>query len=143
MTTVQQPQPVSKDERVIRIMERLASGATYREIQTELRLSFTAIAEVARRMNTLDTDVLPRLMAQRAPEMLDHWANAAISGAKAGKHAAARDWLTHARVLDPVQAEASATGAKVAIIIGMPGQPITHDSPQVTVITGDSRSGDE
>jgi len=123
-------------------MDALARGETYREISDRFRLSSKDISAIARRMDVFDRDVLPRLMAQRAPEMLDTWALAAINGAKAGKHAAARDWLTHARVLDPVQSENTSNGAKVAIIIGMPGQPIEAPSVQVIETQQVTRDGD-
>lgn len=125
------------------VLERVQRGVPYREICAELKLSIASISDIARKYTLFDTEVMPRLMAQRAPEMLDRWAEAAETGAKAGKHAAARDWLIHAKALEPVDTSTTSTGAKVAIIIGMPGQPVAVDSAQVIDITAVSTRSDE
>lgn len=56
-----------------------------------------------------------------------------VTGAAAGKHAPAKEWLTHARALEPVQIE-QPQGAKVAIIIGQPGAPIMPEGVQVLTL---------
>ncbi len=121
------------DERTIRnagILARLASGTPYRQIMAEYHVGLATIAKVARDRADLEAGAIAKLMQAKALEALEQWEKAMIMGASQGKHAAARDWLTHSKALEPVTNEGQ-SGAKVAIIIGMPGQPVGGVSLQV------------
>lgn len=123
------------------ILARLDRGEGYRGIAEAHRISFQTIAKIAHAQQSLETGAIAKLMQSKALAALEHWETAMESGAKQGKHAAARDWLTHSKALEPVQSDAQ-SGAKVAILIGMPGQPIDGLSLQVIDSKGHS-SADE
>ncbi len=131
---------VTENVRELAVIDALIAGQSYREIAAQHRLSFTAIADVARRMNTLNKESVSKLLQIKALDAVEAWAEAMKTGAKMGKHAPARDLLTHTKLLDPVQSD-GAGGAKVAIIIGQPGQPVGMDALQV--IHTQAVSGDE
>lgn len=131
---VQQCQVSIHDTREAEILDALHRGMTYTEIAQTYRASKTTIARIAHQMDAFDQGTVAKLMSIKALGALDAWETAMKTGAAMGKHAAAKDWLTHARVLDPVQSDAS-SGAKVTIIIGSDVSPLTPDLPQVIDIT--------
>lgn len=88
------------------------------------------LVELAKQRRYLDKEGVANLMRLNSLEMVDLWRAAAVTGAAAGKHAAARDYLMAAKMLDPIQSDAS-NGAKVAIIIGQVGNPLSVDVAQV------------
>lgn len=124
----------------MRILDALAAGRTYAEIQAAERCSSATIAAIARRASEFERHTVAKLMSMKTLEALGAWEEAMRTGAKTGKHAPARDWLTHARVLEPVSSEPS-VGAKVAVIIGMPGQPV--GLPDAQVLIGQAITGTE
>lgn len=119
--------------REIEILDALARGETYREIATTYKISIATLSKIAQRRAVLESGAIANLMQSEALTALEAWKTAMATGAAAGKHAAARDWLTHSKALEPVGNEASG-GAKVAIVIGMPGSPVGVDSPQVITV---------
>lgn len=124
------------------ILDALRRGEPYREIAKTYSASLTTVVAIARQLDSFDKEGVAKFMALNALEMLDTWKDAAINGAKAGKHAPAKDWLLHAKVLDPVQSD-SGSGAKVAVIIGAPGQPVTLPNVQVIASQSVTDSTDE
>lgn len=126
-----------REARQLQIMDALSRGESYAEIQARFTCSSATIAAIAKRMADFESGAVAKLMSVKALDMINLWQDAAVNGAKTGKHAPAKDWLLHARVLDPVQSD-SGSGAKVAVIIGAPGQPVTL--PNVQVITSQSVS---
>lgn len=111
-------------------MAALERGTPYREIAAEHHISIASLSKIARNMATLESGAVAKLMQSKALQALEAWELAMVKGAESGKHAPARDWLIHAKALDPIQSDAS-TGAKVAIIIGQVGQPVSVDVSQV------------
>lgn len=135
-TVLNAVQMSDEDKRLVRnaqILTRLGSGALYREIAAEFGVSIATVANVANAERGLEQGAIAKLMQAKTLQALEHWETAMESAAKQGKHAAARDWLTHSKALEPVGNEASG-GAKVAIVIGMPGSPVGVDSPQVITV---------
>ncbi len=135
MTIATEPQ--DRDEA---ILERLRRGTPYRAISAEFGISLSALSAIAKRQAKLEAGTIAKLMRTKALDALDYWAEAMESGAKTGKHLAAKEWLTHARVLEPITSE-QPQGAKVAIIIGQPGAPLTFGDAQVVdaqIVSGES-----
>ncbi len=135
MTSGQEPN--DRDEA---ILERLRRGIPYRAISAEFGISLSALSALAKHQAKLEVGAIAKLMRTKALDALDYWAEAMESGAKTGKHLAAKEWLTHARVLEPVTSE-QPQGAKVAIIIGQPGAPLTFGDAQVVdaqIVSGES-----
>lgn len=121
------------EQRQLAILDALAAGTPYREIAATHRISIASLSKIAQRMAELDKGAVAKLMQSKALRMLEHWERAAETGAESGKHAAAKEWLTHSKALEPVSTESS-QGAKVAIMIGMPGQPAGPDPTQVLTV---------
>ena len=69
------------------------------------------LADVKSRMNTEAMDVLA------------DWRTAIRRAASRGRHEPARDWLESAKVLEPVQAQASSAGIQVLVGVSLPGMP--------------------
>lgn len=109
----------------------------YREICAEHRVSMATVSRIAAQLSAIERDGIAKLMALKSLDALEHWQQAMISGAKQGKHAPARDWLIHAKALEPLTSDTQA-GAKVAVIIGMPGSPV--ELPSVQVLDGEGHS---
>ena len=121
-------------------MDALSQGKTYAEIQSSFGCSSATIAAISKRMADYDEGVVAKLMTAKTLRALDAWEQAMETGAKNGKHAPAKDWLIHSKVLSPVtQGGESRIG--VAVIIGTPGQPI--DLPSVQVIDTSVDSSDD
>lgn len=112
------------------ILAALDRGEPYRKISAEHGIAISTLSHIASRRAKLESGKIAKLMQAKALEALEAWEEAMHSGAKQGKHAAAKEWLTHARALDPVGND-TGNGAKVAIIIGQPGQPVGMESLQV------------
>lgn len=119
-----------KDLRNADILARLGRGEPYRKIVEECGVAFATVSRIAQSQADLEVGAIAKLMQSKALRMLELWEEAAESGAKAGKHAPAKEYLTHAKALEPVSSDAQ-HGAKVAILIGMPGSPVTHEVMQV------------
>lgn len=135
-----EPHPVqqSRDhERELAILDALSRGVPYREISATHKISLGGLTRIAQRYAELEAGAVAKLMQSKALDMLGHWESAAIAGAKAGKHAPAKDWMIHAKALDPIQ-QTGESRVGVAVIIGTPGQPIDLPSVQVVDITRDS-----
>ena len=125
-------------QRDLDIQDALRRGVPYREISQRYRISITTLCAISKRQAELESGAIANLMKTEALTMLDAWKDAALAGVAAGKHTAAKEWLTHARVLAPVVSDSGNTGAKVAIIIGQPGSPVDPMSLQVIDVQGDS-----
>jgi len=120
-------------------MDALSRGESYAEIQKRFTCSSATVAAIAKRMAEFESGAVAKLMSIKTLDMINHWESAAISGAKNGKHAPAKDWLLHARVLDPVQ-QTGESRTQIAVIIGTHDQPI--DLPSVQVINTTDVSGE-
>ena len=125
-------------QRDLDILDALSHGTPYREISQRFRVSITTLSTIAKRQAELESGAIANLMKTETLTMLDAWKDAALAGVAAGKHAAAKEWLTHSRVLAPILSDGGNQGAKVAIIIGQPGQPVDPLSLQVIDIQEDS-----
>lgn len=119
--------------RKLDILDRLASGTPYRQISKDCGISIGALTKIAQEQAQLEREGFRKLMLLKSLPMLEHWEEAAKSGARTGKHGPAKDWLLHAGAIEPLAQDESG-GAKVAVIIGMPGQPV--GLPDVQVLTG-------
>lgn len=138
-----EPHPVqqSRDhERELAILDALSRGVPYREISATHKISLGGLTRIAQRYAELEAGAVAKLMQSKALDMLGHWESAAIAGAKAGKHTPAKDWMIHAKALDPIQ-QTGESRVGVAVIIGTPGQPI--DLPSVQVIDTSVDSSDD
>ena len=60
-------------------------------------------------------EIARRLLAAQARNATEDWVRASGIAAEQGNHNAAKDLLTHARLVEPVQAS---TGASVTVLIG-------------------------
>lgn len=129
----------SRDARTLLIMDALSRGESYLEIQRKLSCSPNTIANVAKRMQEFETGAVAKLMSVKALDAVDLWYASMQSASKQGKHAPMKDWLTHARVLDPVQ-QTGESRTQIAVIIGTHDQPI--DLPSVQVIDTTDVSGE-
>ncbi len=136
-SVVQQSDDTETRTRELEILDALARRVPYREISDTYKISLGSLTAIAKRTAEIESGAVAKLMQTRALDAIDLWHAAMINGAINGKHAPAKDWLLHAKVLDPVQSD-SGSGAKVAVIIGAPGQPVTL--PNVQVITSQSLS---
>ncbi len=134
---VQQSPQTERDARDLAIIEALQRGEPYRKICAEHRISLGSLSVLAQRLASMEREGVAKLMALKSLDALEHWQQAMISGAKQGKHAPARDWLIHAKALEPLTSDTQA-GAKVAVIIGMPGSPV--ELPSVQVLDGEGHS---
>lgn len=121
--------PLNRDERAILVLDDLSRGLRYRDISEKHGMPISTIATIAKRYSQLEADALARMMQSRALAMLEHWEDAAETGAKLGKHAPAKDWLLHAKLLTPIDTEAKAP--RIAILIGQPGAPLDAIDVQV------------
>ncbi len=130
MNSIQLSETQKLAERDAAILSALDRGEPYRKISAEHAISIATLSRIANQRAQLETKKIAKLMQAKALDALEAWEEAMHSGAKQGKHAAAKEWLTHARALDPVGNEGG-NGAKVAIIIGQPGQPVGMESLQV------------
>lgn len=76
------------------------------------------------------------LLTANVEQFAQDWVTASETGAKKGKHGAAKDALLHLKVIDPIQENRASV--QVAIIVGAPGQPLQLSPPQVIDTTTDS-----
>lgn len=79
------------------------------------------------------------VLEQSAPGVLSEWRIAATVGASKGRHEPARDWLLHAGIIKPVDAERQ-QGPQVLIgIASLPGLPSRGESaPAIEVSFADN-----
>lgn len=135
--TVQLTPDEEKALRDADILAALDRGEPYREIVKRFGLSFASVSRLAHRHAELETETMPKLMALKKLHAVDAWFRSMDVAADQGKHAPAKEWLTHAGVLAPVQSD-SGSGAKVAVIIGVPGSPLDQPTTQVIVSQQDT-----
>jgi len=128
-TDIQLSERQKLDARNADILAALDAGTTYREIVERYRVSRATISALAKTRAELEKGTIANLMKLKGIAMLDTWADAAMSGAKMGKHAPAKDWLLHAGLVEPLQD--AAPQAKVTLIIGTPDRPILAEHPQI------------
>lgn len=126
-----------QNERELAILDALSQGVPYREISATHRISLGALTRIAQRHAELESGAVAKLMSFKALDAVSLWEAAMIKASEQGKHTPMKDWLTHAKVLDPVNGTGE-SGPRVAVIIGTPGQPIDLPSVQVVDITADS-----
>lgn len=138
-SVIQQSTDATTSTRELEILDALARRVPYREISETYRISLGSLTAIAKRTAELESGAVAKLMQTKALDAIDLWYESMVNSAKAGRHAPAKDWLLHARVLDPVQSD-SGSGAKVAVIIGGQGSPVSL--PNVQVLTSQSVSGD-
>ncbi len=117
------------DTRQLAILDALSRGVPYRQIAAEYRVGLATLVQLAKRQAALETGAVAKLMQGKALAMLEHWEKAAETGAAAGKHAPARDWLVTAKAIAPPQDAPQAP--RVAIIIGTSEHPVDVSSLQV------------
>lgn len=79
-------------------------------------------------------DEVVQLLRRTATRAAADWIEASAVAKTRGDHRPARDLLLHARVIEPVVNQP--VGSRVAIVIGMPGQPICEQ-------IGTGEAGDE
>lgn len=137
---VQQSDASDSEQKTLLIMDALSQRIPYAEIQQRYSCSPNTIANIAKRMHEIDTGAVAKLMSSKALDAVDLWYESMRNASKQGKHAPMKDWLTHAKVLDPVNGTGE-SGPRVAVIIGTPGQPI--DLPSVQVIDTSVDSSDD
>ena len=133
-------QQSAEDERTARdlaVVDALDRGVSYREICKTHGIAIGTVANIAERYAQFNEGAVSKLMQAKSLRMLAHWERAAETGAEFGKHAAAKEWLTHSLALKPVQSD-SGSGAKVAVIIGVPGSPLDQPTTQVIVSQQDT-----
>lgn len=137
-TQVQQNTETEQTLRNLAILDALAAGKSYRQIATEHKVSIATLSAIAKRQAELEKQGFAKLMMLKGLQMLEHWEQAAETGARTGKHAPARDWLLHAGAIEPLQSERPPE-AKVTVVIGMPGQPV--GLPDLQVLDAQTVSG--
>lgn len=127
---------LSVDARRLAILDALARGVTYREIAATYRVGMRTLVTLAQEQAELEQLAIRKVMQTKTLAMLSHWENAALSGAIKGRHEPARDWL---QASGAIQADAASQdrGAKVAILIGIPGAPVGGADAQVITLQQD------
>lgn len=111
------------------IFEAVEDGASLRTAAEKAGVSRQTAWRLMRSYET-NTEAAVKYMALKALERVEDWDAAARKAADKGDHRPAKDWLLHAKAIEPVE-DTGRQGVNVAIVIGTPEQPIRIQPPQV------------
>jgi hypothetical protein len=129
-TTAPQTTDASKDlSEAVTLRDLIRDGLTVQAAGQRLNLSrSTAFRRLALIEEDIDRGVI-NLLTAKALDRVENWETAAINAADKGDHRPAKDWLLHAKAIEPVN-DGSQGRMQVAIMIGTPEQPIRLSPPQ-------------
>lgn len=113
-------------------ISRLENGATLREVAAEIGVAHTTVWRWLRTYEAQQESVT-KYLALRALQRVEDWETASEKAASKGDHRPAKDWLLHAKAIEPVNE--GSQGTSIAIIIGTPEQPLRVQPPQVIDMT--------
>ena len=122
--------PKITPEQTSHLLELVQEGESIRDAAKAVGIGqWTAYRVMERYESALDG--VRNLMSLRAHKRLEEWEQACETAAKRkGNHAPMRDWLLHAGVIEPLQADTS-TSVRIAICIGTPDKPMAVERPVV------------
>jgi len=111
------------------LIDDLENGATLRDAARKIGVSHTTAWRWLRQYEGSQESVA-KYLAIRALDRVEDWEKASAAAATKGDHRPAKDWLLHAKAIEPV-ADGNQGRTNIAIIIGTPEQPINISPPQV------------
>lgn len=114
---------------VTRVMDALENGATLRDAARLVGVSHVTAWRWLRQYEGSQESVA-KYLSIRALDRVEDWEKASAAAATKGDHRPAKDWLLHAKAIEPVN-DGSQGRTNIAIIIGTPEQPINISPPQV------------
>jgi hypothetical protein len=117
------------DEQVLQLLSLLEDGDSVRAAALKLGMNRRTAFRLAAKFD-IDIESARKLMQAKALDRIEDWEDASTKAASKGDHRPAKDWLLHAKVIDPVE-DSSTARTQVAILIGTPDAPIRVDAPQV------------
>ena len=98
----------------------VGDGMTYRQAAAHVGCTRWRIEQVMAEYRDPGIEAATRsYMRSKAAAMVDTWVAAATEGAAKGRHEPARDYLTHARIIEPVSDGTSTGTGRVAVFIGI------------------------
>ena len=118
----------------IAIKAHLADGLTLQEAAVSLGLSLSTAYRRLRLVEVDDERAVAKLLQMYSLRFTHNWLTASEKAAEKGDHRPAKDALLHARAIEPVVDGNNQGGARIAIIIGTPEQPIRVAAPQPVVV---------
>ena len=125
------PTPVT-DAQALELRKLTDDGMTVAEAGQRLGIGRRRAYRILSRFDS-EADLVAKSMRISELERMEEWAAACQVAASKGDHRPAKDWLLHARSIEPVADQAN-QGARIAIIIGTPEHPIRVHPPQAVVV---------
>jgi predicted DNA-binding protein (UPF0251 family) len=122
-------QPSNDLTEAVTLRDLIRDGLTVEAAGRQLKMSRST---VFRRLQLIEEDIdrgVLNLLTAKALDRVDDWEKASQQAAGKGDHRPAKDWLLHAKAIDPVN-DGSQGRMQVAIMIGTPEQPIRLSPPQ-------------
>lgn len=128
-----EPQSPSTDlSEAVTLRDLIRDGLTVQEAGRQLGISRST---AFRRLQLIEEDIdrgVFNLLTAKALDRVEDWEEASQKAASKGDHRPAKDWLLHAKAIEPVN-DGSQGRTNIAIVIGTPEQPINISPPQVLV----------
>ncbi len=132
-TVAPQPHPDSNDlSEAVSLKTLIRDGMSVADAGRHLGISRST---AFRRLSLIEEDIdrgVVNLLTLKALDRVENWETAAIKAAEKGDHRPAKDWLLHAKAIEPVE-DSGRQGVNVAILIGTPEQPIRLQPPVIEV----------
>jgi hypothetical protein len=125
-------QPVIDGEIAVRAAAMLASiedGLSIAQAATKHGIARHTAYRLVRHWDSLDLEGTTRnLLKLKGPQMVDTWVTAALAGALKGNHVPAKELLTHAGIIEPVDGQNGTAGTRIAIVVGTTDAPVKIQS---------------
>jgi predicted lipid-binding transport protein (Tim44 family) len=117
------------DVKAAQLIAKVEQGMSIRQAATEVGLSRMTALRMVRAWDSTDYDGTVRnLLKLKGADAVEAWATAMRAGAVKGNHLPARDLLTHAGIVEPVDGQNGTAKTQIAIVIGTPDAPVSVKS---------------